>query len=93
MENEITTNDLAVVPQQNIGGVYDRINDPMLAIKTLGMSIFKSGIFGLDKPEQGEILADHEHSIYQRSANARRAGLSKREIMEELSRERFPWDE
>ena len=57
MENEITTNDLAVVPQQNIGGVYDRINDPMLAIKTLGMSIFKSGIFGLDKPEQGEILA------------------------------------
>ena len=57
MENEITTNDLAVVSQQNIGGVYDRINDPMLAIKTLGMSIFKSGIFGLDKPEQGEILA------------------------------------
>jgi hypothetical protein len=58
MENEIT-NDLAVVPssQSSIGGVYDRINDPMLAIKTLGMSIFKSGIFGLDKPEQGEILA------------------------------------
>jgi hypothetical protein len=57
MENEIT-NDLAVVPSQSaIGGVYDRINDPMLAIKTLGMSIFKSGIFGLDKPEQGEILA------------------------------------
>jgi len=58
MENEIT-NDLAVVPssQSAIGGVYDRINDPMLAIKTLGMSIFKSGIFGLDKPEQGEILA------------------------------------
>ena len=38
-------------------GVYDRISDPMLAIKTLGLSIFKSGIFGLDKPEQGEILA------------------------------------
>ena len=57
MENEIT-NDLAVVPSSSaIGGVYDRINDPMLAIKTLGMSIFKSGIFGLDKPEQGEILA------------------------------------
>jgi hypothetical protein len=56
MENEIT-NDLAVVPQSNVGGVYDRINDPMMAIKTLGMSIFKSGIFGLDKPEQGEILA------------------------------------
>lgn len=38
-------------------GVYDRISDPMSAIKTLGLSIFKSGIFGLDKPEQGEILA------------------------------------
>jgi hypothetical protein len=58
MENEITTNNLAVVPSQStVGGVYDRINDPMMAIKTLGMSIFKSGIFGLDKPEQGEILA------------------------------------
>jgi hypothetical protein len=38
-------------------GVYDRISDPMQAIKTLGLAIFKSGIFGLDKPEQGEILA------------------------------------
>ena len=38
-------------------GVYDRISDPMSAIKTLGRSIFLSGIFGLDKPEQGEILA------------------------------------
>lgn len=38
-------------------GIYDRISDPMLAIKTLGRSIFLSGIFGIDKPEQGEILA------------------------------------
>lgn len=37
--------------------VYDRITDPLAAIKTLGGAIFKSGIFGLDKPEQGEILA------------------------------------
>lgn len=37
--------------------VYDRINDPLAAIKTLGGAIFKSGIFGLDKPEQGEVLA------------------------------------
>ena len=38
--------------------IYDRINDPMLAIKTLGAAIFKSGIFyGLDRPEQGEVLA------------------------------------
>ena len=47
----VTSNELAAA------GVYDRISDPMSAIKTLGLSIFKSGIFGLDKPEQGEILA------------------------------------
>ena len=46
-----TSNELAAA------GVYDRISDPMQAIKTLGLAIFKSGIFGLDKPEQGEILA------------------------------------
>jgi hypothetical protein len=40
-----------------VTGVYDRISDPMQAIKTIGLAIFKSGIFGLDKPEQGEILA------------------------------------
>jgi hypothetical protein len=55
------SNDLIpVVPPAHelaTAGVYDRISDPMLAIKTLGLSIFKSGIFGLDKPEQGEILA------------------------------------
>lgn len=37
--------------------VYDRITDPLTAIKTLGQSIFRSGIFGVDKVEQGEILA------------------------------------
>jgi len=37
--------------------VYDRISDPMTAIKVLGASIFKSGIFGITKPEQGEVLA------------------------------------
>jgi hypothetical protein len=49
-----------VTPQSHdlaAAGVYDRISDPMQAIKTLGLAIFKSGIFGLDKPEQGEILA------------------------------------
>jgi hypothetical protein len=49
-----------VTPQSTelaAAGVYDRISDPMQAIKTLGLAIFKSGIFGLDKPEQGEILA------------------------------------
>lgn len=48
----VTPNELSAA-----GGVYDRISDPMSAIKTLGRSIFLSGIFGLDKPEQGEILA------------------------------------
>lgn len=37
--------------------VYDRISDPLMAIKVLGNSIFKSGIFGITKPEQGEVLA------------------------------------
>ena len=46
----------AITPAQSID-VYDRITDPLSAIKTLGGAIFKSGIFGLDKPEQGEILA------------------------------------
>jgi hypothetical protein len=57
MEN----NELVPVTPQSAelaaAGVYDRISDPMQAIKTLGLAIFKSGIFGLDKPEQGEILA------------------------------------
>lgn len=57
------SNELAAVPvhtgevNTTVGGVYDRISDPMMAIKTLGRSIFLSGIFGLEKPEQGEILA------------------------------------
>lgn len=47
-----------IVPVQAASlDVYDRMNDPLAAIKTLGGAIFKSGIFGLDKPEQGEVLA------------------------------------
>lgn len=54
--NELTP--VAAQPAElAVAGVYDRILDPMAAIKTLGLSIFKSGIFGLDKPEQGEIIA------------------------------------
>ena len=37
--------------------MYDRISNPMDAIKQLGASIFKSGLFGCDRIEQGEILA------------------------------------
>lgn len=43
-------------PELNIA-VYDRITNPMEAVKTLGAAIFKSGIFGVDKPEVGEVLA------------------------------------
>ena len=55
--NELTP--VVTIPNElsAAAGVYDRISDPMSAIKTLGRSIFLSGIFGLDKPEQGEILA------------------------------------
>jgi hypothetical protein len=37
--------------------VYDRMTNPLEAIKSLGQSIFKSGLFGCDRPEQGEVLA------------------------------------
>jgi hypothetical protein len=60
-KNNMENNELVPVTPQSTelaaAGVYDRISDPMQAIKTLGLAIFKSGIFGLDKPEQGEILA------------------------------------
>ena len=43
------------------------------------------------KKEQAEIIADQEH--WKKHGTNRRNGASKREIMEELSRERFPWEE
>ncbi|BDT75818.1 hypothetical protein [Polynucleobacter sp. KF022] len=43
------------------------------------------------KKEQAEILADQAH--WKKYGTNRRSGASKREIMEELSRERFPWEE
>ena len=45
------------------------------------------------KKEPPETLADSECSTVRRGSNSRRTGLSKREIMEDLSRQRFPWDE
>ena len=53
-DNEIIN--LPIAEQMQVE-VYDRITDPLTAIKTLGGAIFKSGIFGVDKIEQGEILA------------------------------------
>ena len=43
------------------------------------------------KKDQAEIIADREH--WAKYGTNRRNGASKREIMEELSRERFPWEE
>ena len=43
------------------------------------------------KREQAEIIADQEH--WKKYGTNRRSGASKREIMEESSRERFPWEE
>lgn len=47
----------SVVHDLNQVTVYDRISDPVMAIKTLGTAIFKSGLFGCDRQEQGEVLA------------------------------------
>jgi hypothetical protein len=43
--------------------------------------------------EQSETPSDQEGEGAQASNHSRKAGRSKREIMEELSRARFPWDE
>jgi hypothetical protein len=45
------------------------------------------------KKELPETFADSECSTGHGASNSRRTGLSKREIMEDLSRQRFPWDE
>ena len=37
--------------------VYDRIENPMEAIKEMGHFLAKSGMFGCEKIEQGEVLA------------------------------------
>lgn len=45
------------------------------------------------KKEQEEILADQAHWAKYGTNRSKKAARSKREIMEELSRERFPWEE
>lgn len=45
------------------------------------------------KKEQAEIHADQAHWAKYGTNRSTRAAKSKREIMEELSRERFPWEE
>ena len=45
------------------------------------------------REKQEEILADQAHWAKYGTNRSTRAAKSKREIMEELSRERFPWEE
>lgn len=45
------------------------------------------------KKDQPEVLVANEDLTKGGVTNPRKAALSKREIMEQLSRERFPWDE
>lgn len=45
------------------------------------------------KKEQEEILADQAHWAKHGTNRSRKPAKSKSEIMEELSRERFPWEE
>ena len=42
---------------------------------------------------QEQTSAEQQGEIQQSSFSSRRAGKSKREIMEDLSRARFPWGE
>jgi len=43
--------------------------------------------------EHSEHLSDSERRAKYGANGSRKAGLSKREMMEELSRQRFPWEE
>ncbi len=43
--------------QTNEVTLYDKINDPIVAIEKLGEWISKSGLFGCEKVEQGMVLA------------------------------------
>ena len=43
--------------------------------------------------EQSETLSDSERRAKYGVNASRKSAISKRELMEELSRERFPWDE
>lgn len=45
------------------------------------------------KKEQAEILADREYWARYGTNRSKKSAQSKRKIMEELSRERFPWEE
>ena len=46
-----------------------------------------------DLGQEQASTTDQQGEIQESSYSARKAGKSKREIMEDLSRARFPWDE
>lgn len=48
---------------------------------------------GGERDESSEILSDSEFRAKYSANASRKAALSKREMMEALSRERFPWEE
>ena len=43
--------------------------------------------------QEQPVLPEQQGEIQESSYSSRKAGKSKREIMEDLSRARFPWDE
>ena len=45
------------------------------------------------KKEQAQVYADQERWSKHGTNSPRKVALSKREIMEEMTRERFPWEE
>ena len=45
------------------------------------------------KQDVPQNVADQEGKTQSDSYSSRKAGLSKREIMEQLSRDRFPWED
>ena len=51
----------------------------------------------MDKVEDASLSKADDYQVDvtpdQKTDNSRKNALSKREIMEQLSRERFPWDE
>jgi hypothetical protein len=60
----------------------------------------ESKLFSTEKVENASLpkaddsrLDQSEIASNQKTDNLRKNALSKREIMEQLSRERFPWDE
>ena len=48
---------LPAVTSQNTVHTYDKVQDPMAAATQLGEWICRSGMFGADRPEQGNLLA------------------------------------